>query len=137
VLYDALIRLGYGGEVPIYSYRLSMVNILYICETNVMIPLNLVEPWTETVVGSEPDTTVEQMAHVALTYLCESHLVATTAMPIALFLIWYQENPMWKQRLKAVSDLGDPHFNASMAVMAKYVQYLFSFRHKTARTIIQ
>jgi hypothetical protein len=45
-----------------------MVNGLDICKTSVMIPLNSVEPWMETVIGSEPDTSVEQTAHVTLTY---------------------------------------------------------------------
>jgi hypothetical protein len=66
VLYDAL-HLGYDREVPIYRYRLSMVDSLDICETSVTIPLNPVEPWTGTIFGSVPNTTVEQTAHVALT----------------------------------------------------------------------
>jgi hypothetical protein len=41
VLYDALLRLGYNGDVPIYCYRLSMVDGLDICKTCVTIPLNL------------------------------------------------------------------------------------------------
>jgi hypothetical protein len=59
VLYDALIHLGYGGEVPIYRCHLSMVNGLDVCETSMMIPLNLAKPWMGTIVGSEPNTTVE------------------------------------------------------------------------------
>jgi hypothetical protein len=87
VLYDALLRLDYGGEVTIYHCRLSMVDGLDICETSVTIPLNLAEPWTGTIIGSEPDTTIEQTACVALTSLCESRLAAAVAMPITLFLI--------------------------------------------------
>jgi hypothetical protein len=79
-----------------------------------------------TIVGSKPDTTVEQMAHVALTSLCESHLTTTAAMPIALFSIRSQENVVWKQHLEAMFDLEGPHFSAGMAAMAKYVQYLFN-----------
>jgi hypothetical protein len=48
-----------------------------------------------TIIGSELDDTVEQMAHVALTSLCESHLAATAEMPIALFLIRNQGHPIW------------------------------------------
>jgi hypothetical protein len=64
-------------------------------------------------------------------------LTATKAMPIALFLIQNQENPMWKQRLEAVSDLEGPHFNVGMAAMAKYAQYLFNLQHNTAITVMQ
>jgi hypothetical protein len=48
-----------------------------------------------TVIGIELDDTVEQMAHVALTSFCVSHLADTTAMPIALFLVRYRGDPMW------------------------------------------
>jgi hypothetical protein len=40
VLYDALLRLGYDREIPIYRCRLSMVDGLDIFETSVMITLN-------------------------------------------------------------------------------------------------
>jgi hypothetical protein len=130
VLYDALLYLGYDREVPIYRYRLSMTNGLDICETNVTIPFNQEDPWTETIVGSEPNSTIEQTAHVALTSLCESHITATTTMQ-------NQENPMWKQHLEAVSDLKVPHLSAGMAVMARYMQYLFNLQHNTARTVMQ
>jgi hypothetical protein len=40
VLYDALLRLGYDREIPIYHCRLSMVDGLDIFETSVMITLN-------------------------------------------------------------------------------------------------
>jgi hypothetical protein len=59
VLYDALIWLGYSGEVPSYHCCLSMVDGLHICETLMMIPLNPAEPWMGTVVSSEPNTTIE------------------------------------------------------------------------------
>jgi hypothetical protein len=68
VLYDALLRLGYDAEVPIYCCRLSMANGLDIYETSVMIPLNQEDPWTGTIIGSDPNTTVEQTAHIALTF---------------------------------------------------------------------
>jgi hypothetical protein len=58
-------------------------------------------------------------------------------MPIVLFLIWNQENPVWKQHLEVVSDLEDPHFSIGMAAMAKYAQYLFNLQNNTARTVIQ
>jgi hypothetical protein len=103
-----------------------MVDGLDICETSMAIPLNPVKPWTGTIIGSEPDTTIEPMAHIALTSLCESRLAATAVMPFTLLPIWNQENPMWKQHLDTMSDLEDPHFNAGMAVMAKYAHYLFN-----------
>jgi hypothetical protein len=50
-------------------------------------------PWTGAIIGSEIDDTVERMAHVALTSLCERSLIFTTDMPIALFLSHNQEDP--------------------------------------------
>jgi hypothetical protein len=99
-----------------------------------MIPFDPTEPWSRSVIGSEPDTGVELMAHIALTSLCEDHLAATIALPIALLLIWNQENPVWQQRREAVSDLKGPHFHAGMTSLAKYAQYLFNLQHNTART---
>jgi hypothetical protein len=81
VLYDALIHLGYNGDAPVYR-----------CMT---IPFDPMEPWLGSVIGSEPDTGVEMMAHIALTSLCEDRLVATAALPIVLLLIQNQENPVW------------------------------------------
>jgi hypothetical protein len=52
-----------------------------------MIPFDPTEPWSGSVIGNEPDTGVELMAHIALTSLCEDHLTATAALPIALLLI--------------------------------------------------
>jgi hypothetical protein len=89
------------------------------------------------IVGNEPDTTIKMMAHVALTSLCGSRLTTTAALPIALLLIQNQENPVWQQRLEAMSDLEGPHFSAGMAALAKYVQYLFNLQHNTARTGMQ
>jgi hypothetical protein len=120
VLYDALLRLGYDGEVPIYRCRLSMTDDLDICETSVTIPPNQEDTWTETIIDSEPNCTIKQMAHITLTSLCESRLTATAVMPITFFLIQNQENPVWKQCLEAVSDLEGPHFSTGMAAMAKY-----------------
>jgi hypothetical protein len=59
VLYDALLRLGDDGEVPIYCCHLSMFDGLDICETSVMIPLNPTDSWMGTIIKSEPDTTIE------------------------------------------------------------------------------
>jgi hypothetical protein len=104
------------------------------CEVSVMIPFNPMEPWSGSVIGSEPDTSIELMVHIALTSLCEDHLAATAALPIALLPIQDQENPVWQQRLEAVSNLKGPHFHAGMTSLAKYVQYLFNLQHNTART---
>jgi hypothetical protein len=41
----------------------------------------------DALIGSEPDTGVELMAHIALTSLCEDYLVATVALPITLLPI--------------------------------------------------
>jgi hypothetical protein len=65
----------------------------------VTLPLSSTEPWGTTVVFVELDETVEQAAHIALTALCETRLDDTVMMPIALFPIREQEEPMWRQRL--------------------------------------
>jgi hypothetical protein len=93
VLYDALIRLGYDGNTLVYCCRLSTAHGIDQCEFSVMISFNPTEPWLRSVIGSEPDTGVEMIAHIALTSLCEDRLAATAALPIALLLILNQENP--------------------------------------------
>jgi hypothetical protein len=105
VLCDALIRLGYDGDALVYHCRLSMAHGLDRCEASVMIPFDPTEPWSGSVIGSEPDTGVEMMAHIALTSLCEDRLIATAALLITLLPIRNQDNPVWQQRLEAVSGL--------------------------------
>jgi hypothetical protein len=96
VLYDVLLHLSYNGDVPIYHCCMSMAHDLGRCEVSVMIPHNPMEPWMGTIISSKPDDTIEQTAHVALTSLCESRLATTAAMPIALFPICNQGDPVWK-----------------------------------------
>jgi hypothetical protein len=126
VLYNALIRLGYDGDASMYRCRLSMAHGMDQCEVNVMIPFDPMEPWSGSVIGSEPDTGVELMAHIALTSLCEDRLATTAALPIALLLIRNQENPIWQQCVEAVSNLKGPHFHTGMTSLARYVQYRFN-----------
>jgi hypothetical protein len=137
VLYDALIRLGYDGVAPVYCCRLSMAHGMDQCKVSVMIPFNPTEPWSGSVIDSEPDTGVEMMAHMALTSLCEDCLAATATQAILLLSIRDQENPIWQQRLEAMSNLRGPHFYAGMTSLAKYAQYLFNLQHNTARTARQ
>jgi hypothetical protein len=120
VLYDALRQLGYNGDVPVYHGHMSVAHGRDKCEVNVVIPLNPTELWLATVIRVELDETVEQTAQVALTSLCESRPTDTAAMPIALFPIHNQEDPMWKQRLEAVSNPEGPHFDAGMAALVGY-----------------
>jgi hypothetical protein len=96
VLYDALIRLDYDGDAPVYRCRLSTTHGMDRCKDSVTIPLDTMEPWLGSIIGSEPDTGVELMAHIALTSLCEDRLTAITALPIALLPIRNQENPIWQ-----------------------------------------
>jgi hypothetical protein len=91
-----------------------------------MIPFDPMEPWSGSVIGSEPNTGIEMMAHIALSSLCEDRLAATAALPIAPLLIQNQENPIWQQCLEAVSDPKGPHFHAGMTSLAMYTQYLFN-----------
>jgi hypothetical protein len=88
VLYDTLIRLGYDGDAPVYHCRLSRVHDLDRCEVSVMIPLDPVHPWSRFIIGSEPDTSIEMVAHIVLTSLCEDRFAATATLPITLLLIW-------------------------------------------------
>jgi hypothetical protein len=54
---------------------------------SVTIPFDPMESWSGSVISNEPDTTVDMMAHVTLTSLCESRLAATTSLPITLLPI--------------------------------------------------
>jgi hypothetical protein len=137
VLYDALIRLGYNGDAPVYRCQLYRVHDLNRCEVSVMIPFDPAEPWSGFVISSDPDTGVEMMAHLALTSLSEDCLTATVALSIALLPIRDQENPVWQQCLEAVSDLEGPHFHARMTSLARYMEYLFKLQHNTAKTGMQ
>jgi hypothetical protein len=126
MLYDALIRLGYDGDAPVYRCRLSMAHGLDRCNISVMIPFYPTESWSRSIISSEPNTGVEMMVHIALTSLREDRLAATAALPITLLRIRNQENPVWQQRLEAVSDLEGPHFHTGMILLARYAQYLFN-----------
>jgi hypothetical protein len=96
VLYAALIHLGYDGDAPIYHCRLSRVHNLDRCKVSVIIPFDRAEPWSGSVISSKPDTSVEMMAHITLTSSCEDRLTATATLPIALLLIWNQQNSVWQ-----------------------------------------
>jgi hypothetical protein len=137
VLYDALICLSYDGDALVYHCRLCTAHGMGQCEISVTISFDPKEPWSGSVIDSEPDTSIELMVHIALTSLCEDHLAATTTLPIALLPIQDQENPVWQQRLGAVSNLRGPHFHAGMTSLARYAQYLFNLQDNTARTSMQ
>jgi hypothetical protein len=94
VLYDVLIHLGYNGDAPVYRCRLSMAYRLDRCEVSVTIPVDPMEPWWGSVIGSVPDTSVEMKAHIALTSLCEDRYCSTA----------YQASPN--------SESGEPHMVA-------------------------
>jgi hypothetical protein len=137
MLYDTLLHLGHNGDVLVYHGHMSTAHGQDRCEVSVMIPLSPMEPWGATVIGVELDKTIEQAAHVTRTALFESGLNDTATMPITLFLICKQEDPMWKQRLQAVTDPEGPHFHASMAVMTEYMQNMFNLQQNTIKTIVQ
>jgi hypothetical protein len=94
VLYNALIRPIYDGDSPVYRCRLSRVHDLDMCEVSMTIPFDPVKLWSGSIIGSEPDTGVEMMAHIALTSPCEDRLTTTAALPIALLPIRNQVNPI-------------------------------------------
>jgi hypothetical protein len=120
VLYDALIHLGYDGDALVYRCRLSTAHGLDRCKVIVMIPFDITESWSGSVISSEPDTGIERMAHIALTSLCEDRLAVATSLPIVLLLIRNQENPVWQQHLEAMSNLEGPHFHTEMTSLVRY-----------------
>jgi hypothetical protein len=87
VLYDALICLAYDGDASVYRCQLSTIDDMDQCEVSMMISFDPTKSWLGSVIGSEPDTGVELMAHIALTSFCEDHLAATTALLITLLPI--------------------------------------------------
>jgi hypothetical protein len=111
-----------------------MVHGLDRCEVRMTVPFDPTESWSGSIIGSETDTGVEMMMHIALTSLCEDRLAATTGLPITLLPIRNEENPRWQQHLVAVSNLEGPHFHVGMTLMARYAQYLFNLQHNTTRT---
>jgi hypothetical protein len=133
VLYDALRQLGYDGDASVYRGRMSMAHGQDKCEVNVVIPLNPMELWMSTIIRVELDETVEQTAQIALTSLCETHLTDTAVMPIVLFPIRNQEDPVWKQRFEAVSNPEGPHFHAGMATLSAQVHQHGAVRHYSYR----
>jgi hypothetical protein len=137
MLYDALLHLGYDEDAPIYHCQLSRSHGLDRCEVSMAIPFDPTELWSGSVISSEPNTNVEMMAHITLTSLCENHLAATAALPIALLPIRNQQNPLWQQCLEAVSDLKGSLFHAEMTSLARYAQYLFNLQHNTTSTSMQ
>jgi hypothetical protein len=137
MLYDALLDLGHNRDGPVYHGRMSKAHGQDRCEVSVTLSLSPTEPWGKTIIGVELDETVKQAAHVALTALCETRLDDTAMMPITLFPICEQEEPMWRQRLQDVIDPEGPHFHASMAAMTKYAQYMFNLQRNTVMTVVQ
>jgi hypothetical protein len=87
-----------------------------------MILHNLMQPWMATVIDIELADPVEQTAQVTIASLCGSRLIDTTVMPIALFPIRYQGDPVWQQHLEAISNPEGSSLPRSMAVMAEYAQ---------------
>jgi hypothetical protein len=102
-----------------------------------MIPFDAMEPWLGSVIGREPDTDIELMAHMALTSLCEDRLTAIAEVSITLLPIQNQENHIGKQRLEAVFDLEGPHFHVGVTSLARYAQYLFNLQDNTTRIGMQ
>jgi hypothetical protein len=137
MLYGTLLHLGHNGDVPVYRGRMFKAHGQDMCEVSVTLSLSPIEPWGTTIVDVELDEKVEQAAHVALTALCESHLDDTATMPIALFPICEQEEPMWRQCLQDVTDPEGPHLHSGMAAMTKYTQYMFNLQQNTVKTVVQ
>jgi hypothetical protein len=56
VLYDALVRLGYDRDAPVYRCRLSTTHSMDQCEVSGMIPFDPMGPWSGSALaaGSTP-----------------------------------------------------------------------------------
>jgi hypothetical protein len=54
-----------------YRIRTYQAKGLTSCEVRVEIPMNAEAPWTGMVIGGNLDDTIEKMAHVVLTTVCE------------------------------------------------------------------
>jgi hypothetical protein len=95
VLYDALLHLGYNGDVPIYRARVSKAHSMEQGDASMKIPIRPEEPWSVTVMGVELDDTVDKSPHFTLASLCGSRLADIAATSLALFLFCYQGDPVW------------------------------------------
>jgi hypothetical protein len=95
VRYDALLQLGYHGDVPVYRAHMSTAHSMEQCKVSMMIPINLEDPWMTTIIGIELDDTVDQTVQVALASLCGSCLGNTTATLIALFPFCFRGDLVW------------------------------------------
>jgi hypothetical protein len=124
------------GLIPIYRCHPFQAHGLNVCEVRVEIPFDPMVLSKGASVGREVDNTVEKMAHVALTPLCECSLTATGDTPIALFLIRNQEEPEWQQCHEVICDLTISHFSAGWAHMVKYLRYLFNLQHNTEQVTL-
>jgi hypothetical protein len=78
VLNDTLCRLGYNGDDPLYYCCLSTAHGLDVWEVTLTVPFNPMDPWMGTIVGSELNSTIEQMALVVLPSLCENCLTGAS-----------------------------------------------------------
>jgi hypothetical protein len=70
------------------------------CEVSVTIPHDPMHPWSGSIVGSEPNTGVEMMAHITLSSLCEDRLAATATLPITLPPIQIRRTPYGSNALR-------------------------------------
>jgi hypothetical protein len=136
VLLCTLRRHGYDGPIPEYRCMPYQAHGLPCCEVPVEIPVNPEAPWTGMVVGGDLDNAVGKMAYLALTALCEQCLANMSSMPIVLFPMQDQDEPMWHQHLEAAYDLTWDRFNVGWVQMVKCAQYLFNLHHNTSRILI-
>jgi hypothetical protein len=87
VLLCALVQLGYDGSIPVYHGKPFQAHKMMCCGVPVEKPINPTSLWTRVVIGGDMDDAVEKMAHMALSAMCEQHLVDTANTPITLFPI--------------------------------------------------
>jgi hypothetical protein len=97
LLWDVLIRTGYGVKVPEYRGWLYKEHGLPHCEVHVDIPSHPLfsdgTPWSTWVIGNDMDDAMEKAAYVALTAMCLQRLPNTALMPIALYLVQDTSDP--------------------------------------------
>jgi hypothetical protein len=126
VLYDALRQLGYNGDVPVYHGRISMAHGQDKCEVNVVIPLNPMEPWMATVIGSSW-MRLSSRRHKSHSPPCVR--VASPTLPrcqSCSFQFITKRILCGSSILRSCPIPEGPHFHADMPALAGYAQHIFN-----------
>jgi hypothetical protein len=137
LLRDVLHRFGYTGFSayrgrPYRQFRLGHSNV------HVDIPAHPTDPtmtaWFTTARGDDLDDTIERAAHQALTEFCERHLPILGDTAIALLPVRKEGNPVWSERVTAISDPEFLTHHAGWTLTARYAQLVSSLLQEVTAT---